>query len=80
MILKDNDVALSFEGEADISHVMLLGTGIESPVKGGGNANRLLSHDFVVLDYQRESAKDKQWLFRIKPDREVTAVAAWVSS
>lgn len=34
-----------------IAHAALLGFGIKTSVKRGENANRLLKHDFVVIDY-----------------------------
>jgi peptide-methionine (R)-S-oxide reductase len=43
--------AASFTG--GLAHVALLGSGLTSKIKAGENKGRTLTHDFVVLDYQR---------------------------
>ena len=40
-----------FEESDLVAHAALLGFGIKTSVKRGENANRVLSHDFVVIDY-----------------------------
>jgi peptide-methionine (R)-S-oxide reductase len=42
-----------------IAHVVLLGSGLTQKVTAGENKGRTLTHDFVVLDYQRANLAPK---------------------
>jgi peptide-methionine (R)-S-oxide reductase len=69
------------------AHVALLGTGVTRKITAGENKGRTLTHDFVVLDYQRINLTQQNgawvghgaWLHKnaLKPARY--AVAAWVT-
>jgi peptide-methionine (R)-S-oxide reductase len=78
--------AASFTG--GLAHVALLGSGLTSKIKAGENKGRTLTHDFVVLDYQRASLEQENgaWVGRgvllhrtgaLKPARY--AIAVWVT-
>ena len=80
--LKKNQASVEFDNNQAtlVAHLVFLGTGIESHVKRGENANRTLNHNFVVLSYQRATSRDGRWEFDVRRTSASTAVAAWVST
>jgi peptide-methionine (R)-S-oxide reductase len=71
-----------------VAHVVLLGAGLTRKITAGENKGRTLTHDFVVLDYQRANLTPQNgaWVGRgvqlhrsseVKPARY--AVAVWVT-
>ena len=76
-------VKLEFARASDkrlTAHLVFLGTGIENEIKSGENANRVLKHDFVVLEYQQRDSRNGKWQFDVTPTNESTAIAAWISN
>ena len=82
LALQKNQASVEFDNNKAtlVAHLVVLGTGIESHVKRGENANRTLNHHFVVLNYQRAKSQDGNWTFDVRLTPEYTAVAAWISS
>ncbi|MBE8190331.1 MAG: DUF1223 domain-containing protein [Candidatus Thioglobus sp.] len=65
-----------------IAHVALLGSGFSSTVTAGENQDRVLKHDFVVLNHQQKSSKVNRWSIKLpqsKKTPERFALAVWVS-
>jgi methionine-R-sulfoxide reductase len=71
-----------------VAHVVLLGNGVVQKVTKGENKGRTLTHDFVVLDYQRAALAPHNGVWMgsgvvlhrpddLKPARY--AIAAWVT-
>jgi len=71
-----------------VAHVVLLGAGLTRKITAGENKGRTLTHDFVVLDYQRANLvpQNGAWVGRgielhrpagVKPARY--ALALWVT-
>ena len=71
-----------------VAHVAVLGMGLERKVTAGENKGRTLTHDFVVLDYQKVdfTAHDGAWTGRAawrapkSPAPARHALAVWVST
>ncbi|HEU4364489.1 MAG TPA: DUF1223 domain-containing protein, partial [Candidatus Krumholzibacteria bacterium] len=71
-----------------VAHVAVLGMGLERKVTAGENKGRTLTHDFVVLDYQKVAftAHDGAWTGRAawrapkNPASARHALAVWVST
>ncbi len=70
------------------AHVAVLGMGLERTITAGENKGRTLTHDFVVLDYQRAefAARDGAWWARAEwrvarnPAPARHALAVWVTA
>lgn len=67
-------------------HVALLGFGLKTDVRAGENTGRELNHDFVVLEYMRESLHPADGAYhgttrqpQSSIDAEEYALAVWVS-
>ena len=62
--------------------VAVLGFGVTSDVKRGENSGRRLSHDFVVLAFERKEAAASEATFELKPPvtsgKAPLGLAAWV--
>ena len=68
-------------------HVVLLGFGLKTDVRAGENSGRELIHNFVVLEYERDSLHlaDGSYRGTLKPPQsnivaEKFALALWISS
>jgi peptide-methionine (R)-S-oxide reductase len=75
---------------APTAHIALLGSGIQRKIKAGENQGATLTHDFVVLEYQRfeliaPPVGGKEWMGRARwtrakyPAPAKYAIAAWVT-
>jgi hypothetical protein len=90
-LLKDRRVVVEFspgriDGKEWTAHVVLLGFDIESPVRGGENHGKILTHDFAALSMEsgRLRAKGKRQVRTLRlPEISLQAprygLAVWVT-
>lgn len=71
------------ENKHAVLNVAYLGMGITSAIKAGENRNRVLTHEFVVLEHFT-LAGNQQWKMALsdipQKGQEQTAIAVWVST
>ncbi|SMN11221.1 hypothetical protein that often co-occurs with aconitase [uncultured Candidatus Thioglobus sp.] len=66
-----------------VAHVALLGSGLSSTVTAGENEDRILKHDFVVLNHTQKTSKVNRWSIKAPEsshDAQRFALAVWVST
>ncbi len=66
-----------------VAHVVLLGSGLSSTVTAGENENRVLKHDFVVLNHTQKTSKANHWSIKLPKSSILAkrfAVAVWLST
>lgn len=87
--IKDNTLNASYSpintiNEPLLLNVALLGMGLRTEIKAGENKGRLAAHEFVVLNHQVFTGKNKRWdTYWQATKREHAqqyAVAVWVST
>ena len=74
-----------FKHDELVLNVAYLGMGVETDVKRGENAGRLLKNDFVVMQHEQHKvdAEPQKWRLQVKDvpqmGQKQTAVAIWLS-
>ncbi len=65
-----------------VANVALLGFGFENKITAGENDDRVLKHDFVVLEHKKKISKTGRWSIQLpkstKPAKRL-ALAVWIS-
>lgn len=83
--LDKQDLIINFEMKESTkpltAHVALIGFDQQSNVTAGENRGKTLSHQFIVLDKQKQTQTGSQWLFQIpKSDTSTrTALGIWIT-
>lgn len=65
-----------------VAHVALLGSGFANQITAGENHDRILKHDFVVLNHAQETSQGNRWSIKLPSSSETAkrfALAVWVS-
>jgi hypothetical protein len=65
-----------------VVHVALLGSGFNSTITAGENEDKVLKHDFVVLDHLQKTSKTNRWSIKLPTSSKTPerfALAVWVS-
>lgn len=82
----DDVVYINFEPtqkhKSLVAYVALLGVGFSSTVSAGENENRVLKHDFVVLNHAQKTSKANRWSIKLPKSTKTPkrfALAVWVS-
>lgn len=66
-----------------IAHVALLGFGFENKITAGENDDRILKHDFVVLNHVQKISKGNRWSIKLPQSSKLAkrfALTVWVST
>ena len=83
--LADNVLKVHFDASTKslTLNVAVLGFGLESAVKAGENAGKILHHEFVVLGQKAQISDDNEWQINLPTTKKVhtkrKAIAIWVS-
>ncbi|SMN00323.1 hypothetical protein that often co-occurs with aconitase [uncultured Candidatus Thioglobus sp.] len=66
-----------------VAHIALLGSGLSSTVTAGENEDKILKHDFVVLNHTQKTSKVNRWSIKLPEsshDAQRFSLAVWVSA